>query len=382
MFTKEITDRLRKHNTPYYYYDMDVLRETLNMASVEAAARGFKIHYAVKANFNPVIMKIIAGYGFGADCVSSNEIEHAISCGFKAQDTVFAGVGKSDYEIETALRLGIKCFNCESVEEMKVINEIAGRTGQKATVSFRINPSIEAHTIRHITTGTDENKFGIRITELERVAELLTAMDNIRYYGIHFHIGSQITDLNVYRNLCSRVNEMYDWFTDRGLEPADINVGGGLGIYYSEPDRLPPFADYFNIFSDHLDKKIRSTISFELGRSLTAASGSLISTVLYVKEGANETFVILDAGMTDLLRPALYNAFHHIENLTSELSPKKYTVAGPICETTDIFGRFIELPETARGDIIAIRSAGAYGEVMASRYNMRSLPLSVFSDRL
>lgn len=382
IFTEEIIGRLKAHGTPFYYYDTEVLRATLTVASKEAAARGFKVHYAVKANFNPVIMKAIAGFGFGADCVSGNEVEHAVSFGFPAAETVFAGVGKSDLEIETGLRLGIKCFNCESPEELQVINGIAGRMGKKARVALRINPNIEAHTIRDITTGTDENKFGIRITELDDVVSLFPDLKNISFSGIHFHIGSQITDLHVYRNLCSRVNELYDWFTDKGLQPDDVNLGGGLGINYSDPDQLPSFADYFSIFRDHLDKKIRSTISFELGRSLTAGCGSLITRVLFVKEGAAETFVILDAGMTDLLRPALYHAYHRIDNLTSELGEKKYTVAGPICETTDTFGKFIELPETRRGDLIAIRSAGAYGEVMASRYNLRALPPSVFSDKL
>ncbi len=379
MFTKETTERLQQLETPYYYYDLDLLRETLAVASGEAANRGFKLHYAVKANFNPVIMKIIAGYGLGADCVSGNEVKLAVECGFPASETLFAGVGKSDREIETALQLGISCFNAESVEEIEVIDEIAGRMGKKAAVALRINPNVEAHTIKHITTGTDENKFGIRIADLERVTALLEETENIEYRGIHFHIGSQITDLHVYRNLCLRINELWEWLFDRGLEPNDINVGGGLGISYEEPDRFPPFADYFEVFSRHLDSRIESTISFELGRSLTAGCGSLISKVLFVKPGARETFVILDAGMTDLLRPALYHASHRIENLTSELPARKYTVVGPICETTDTFGKYIELPETRRGDLIAIRSAGAYGEVMAMRYNMRSLPASVFS---
>lgn len=380
MFTNELTARLRSNETPFYYYDLDVLHETLSVASGEAANRGYKVHYAVKANFNPVIMKLIAGYGLGADCVSGNEIEHAIGCGFPASETVFAGVGKSDREIETALRLGIKCFNVESTAELEVINEIAGRMGKKAAIALRINPNVEAHTIRNITTGTDENKFGIRITELEKVTDLFQELENIRFTGIHFHIGSQITDLHVYRNLCTRVNELWQWFSDRDLEPDDINVGGGLGISYEDPDRFPPFADYFDIFKEHLDTKIRSTISFELGRSLTAGCGSLISRVLFVKPGAGETFLILDAGMTDLLRPALYHAYHRIENLTSNRKVKKYTVAGPICETTDTFGKFIALPETKRGDLMAIRSVGAYGEVMAMRYNMRSLAPSIFSD--
>ena len=382
MITKEITDKLRNHETPFYYYDTEMLHEILQVASGEASNRGFHVHYAVKANFNPVIMKIIAGYGFGADCVSGNEVTHAVDCGFPADETVFAGVGKSDREIETALALGIKCFNVESAAELEVINEIAGKMGKVASVALRINPNVEAHTIKHITTGTDENKFGIRMAELENVTGILKELDNIRYRGIHFHIGSQITDLHVYRNLCKRINELWSWLRDRDLEPEDINVGGGLGVSYDDPDRFPPFASYFDVFRDNLDKRIRSSISFELGRSLTAGCGSLVSRVLFVKPGAAETFVILDAGMTELLRPALYHATHRIENLTSEGAVKKYTVVGPICETTDTFGKNVPLPETQRGDLIAIRSAGAYGEVMASRYNMRSLPPVLFSHDL
>jgi diaminopimelate decarboxylase len=382
MITKETVDKLGSRDTPYYYYDLDMLRETLSVAAGEAANRGFHVHYAVKANFNPVIMKLIAGYGLGADCVSGNEVEHAISCGFLPQETVFAGVGKSDREIENALRLGIKCFNVESAAELEVIDAIAGRMGIIASVALRINPNVEAHTLRHITTGTEENKFGIRIVELASVTEHMKELNNIHYRGIHFHIGSQITDLHVYRNLCSRINELWQWLKERDLEPEDINVGGGLGVNYDDPNRFPPFAEYFDIFKNHLSSRIRSTISFELGRSLTANCGSLITRVLYVKPGAAETFVILDAGMTELLRPALYHAYHRIENLVSDLKEKKYTVVGPICETTDTFGKLISLPETRRGDLVALRSAGAYGEVMASRYNMRSLPPSVFSDDL
>ncbi|MRR19425.1 diaminopimelate decarboxylase [bacterium] len=382
MITKEITDKLRNHETPFYYYDTEMLHEILQVASGEASNRGFHVHYAVKANFNPVIMKTIAGYGFGADCVSGNEVTHAIECGFPAGETVFAGVGKSDREIEKALALGIKCFNVESAAELEVISEIAGKMGKVASVALRINPNVEAHTIKHITTGTEENKFGIRMAELGKVTAILKELDNIHYRGIHFHIGSQITDLHVYRNLCKRINELWSWLGERDLEPEDINVGGGLGVSYEDPDRFPPFAAYFDIFREHLDKRIRSSVSFELGRSLTAACGSLISRVLFVKPGAAETFVILDAGMTELLRPALYHATHRIENLSSEGAVKKYTVVGPVCETTDTFGKNVPLQETQRGDLIAIRSTGAYGEVMASRYNMRSLPPALFSHDL
>lgn len=382
MISKDTIEKLKKHPTPFYYYDMDLLRTTLGTVKSESGKRGYKVYYAVKANFNPVIMKTISGYGFGADCVSGNEITHSVECGFAPEDIVFAGVGKSDSEIETGLRNKISCFNCESIPELLVINEIAGKMGCKAPVALRINPKVEAHTLKHITTGTEENKFGIRLSELSSVVELLPTLANINFTGLHFHIGSQVTEMSPYRNLCSRVNEVWEWFTDRGFEIRTVNVGGGLGINYEEPDTLPPYSEFFEVFTKHLDNRIRGSVSFELGRSLTAMCGTLISRVLYVKEGAMEKFVILDAGMTDLLRPALYQAYHRIENLTSDGEAEKYTVAGPICETTDTFGHFVEMPLTLRGDIIGIRSAGAYGETMASRYNMRNLPGSIFSDNL
>ena len=382
MINNDVLAKLQKLPTPFYYYDMDVLSTTLTRVKDESEKRGYKVYYAVKSNFNPVIMKTISGYGFGADCVSGNEISHAIECGFTPEDIVFAGVGKSDGEIELGLTKGISCFNCESIPELLVINEIAAKLGKQAPVAFRINPNVEAHTLKHITTGTEENKFGIRLDELQSLTEMLPGLSHIRFKGIHFHIGSQVTEMSPFRNLCSRVNEVWEWFTDRGFENFSVNVGGGLGINYENPDEIPDYKEYFEVFEKHLDKRIRGKISFELGRSLTAMSGTLISRVLYVKEGATEKFVILDAGMTDLLRPALYQAYHRIENLTSTGKSEKYTVAGPICESTDTFGHFVELPETKRGDIIAIRSAGAYGESMASRYNMRNLPRAVFSDKL
>lgn len=382
MISKETLEKLKKLPTPFYYYDMEVLSSTLAIVKSESGNRGYKVHYAVKSNFNPVIMKTIAGYGFGADCVSGNEIAHAIDCGFAPQDIVFAGVGKNDTEIELGLAKDISCFNCESIPELLVINEIAGRMKKKAPVAFRINPNVEAHTLKHITTGTEENKFGIRLDELQMLTDMLPELENIRFTGIHFHIGSQVTEMSPFRNLCSRVNEVWEWFTDHGFENFGVNVGGGLGINYHEPDQIPDFREYFEVFEKHLDRRIKGMISFELGRSLTAMCGTLISRVLYVKEGVSEKFVILDAGMTDLLRPALYQAYHRIENLTSSEVPEKYTVAGPICESTDTFGKFVGLPATKRGDIIAIRSAGAYGESMAMRYNMRNLPGAVFSDNL
>jgi diaminopimelate decarboxylase len=368
--------------TPFYYYDLDVLKSTLELLKKESASDGYRIHYAVKANANPRILKIISSMGFGADCVSFNEIARALETGFRAEDIVFAGVGKSDKDIILALKANIYCFNCESIQEMEVINSFAGKIGKKANIALRINPYIEAHTHKHITTGIEESKFGITMDELEEVVKRLGSLRNLKLTGIHFHIGSQITRMQVFKNLCKRINEIIEWFEKRNIDLRVINAGGGLGIDYKKPEKQPPFGEYFGIFREMIKLRKGQELHFEPGRAVVAQCGTLISKVLYLKNGGETKFVIIDAGMTDLIRPALYQAFHKIENLTSEGVPSKYDIVGPVCESSDTFGKLIELPETRRGNIIAIRSAGAYGEVMASRYNLRDLPPSFFSDDL
>ncbi len=374
--------RFKELNTPFYYYDLSILRNTLEVLKNESEKYGYKIHYALKANSNPVLLKIISSYGFGADCVSWNEIERALSCGFNPEKIVFAGVGKSDYEISNALKAGILCFNCESLQELDVINNIAGELGLTARVALRINPNVDAHTHHHIATAKEDSKFGIIISEIEEAVLKLESLKNIVLIGIHFHIGSQITRMQVFRNLCSRINEITDWFSSRKIDLKIINVGGGLGIDYHEPDNLPAFAEYFSVFKELLRLYPGQELHFEPGRSVVAQCGSLISKVLFIKNGSNTKFAIIDAGMTDLIRPALYQAYHKIENITPQSLNTiiHYDVVGPICESSDTFGKYVELPKTRRGDLIAIRSAGAYGEVMASRYNLRNLPYSVFSE--
>ena len=382
MINKFPLNKLTGIPTPYYYYDLDILRATLDIIKSESEKSNYRIHYAVKANANPRILKIISGYGFGADCVSWNEIERALNTGFRAEDIVFAGVGKTDREIESALKADIFCFNCESISEIEVINNIAGTLGKKATIALRINPYIEAHTHKYITTGIEESKFGITTPELDEVVSRLEEMRNIRLKGIHFHIGSQITKMPVFESLCARINEIREWFVSRNIVIDHINVGGGLGIDYDNPDMVPAFKEYFRVFNDLIKLRYNQQLHFEPGRAITGQCGTLISKVLYIKNGGNTRFVIIDAGMTDLIRPALYQAYHKIENLTSDGKKFPYDIVGPVCESSDTFGKFIELPETKRGDIIAIRSAGAYGEVMASRYNLRDLPGAIFSDEL
>ncbi len=382
MFSKAVTGKLETADTPFYYYDTALLVKTLDIVKAESSKYGFVVHYAVKANANEKILRMISGYGFGADCVSGNEITHSLNNGFGNDDIVFAGVGKTDNEIRTGLREDIFCFNVESLPELEVIDQIAGEEGTKARVALRINPNVEAFTHKYITTGIEETKFGINIWELEQVIDKLAVLNNVELTGLHFHIGSQIRRMTAFKALCSRINEIQNWFEDRNIFPGHINVGGGLGIDYEQPDELPDFSSYFGIFNELLELRPGQKVHFELGRSIIGQCGSLITRVLYVKNGSETLFAIVDAGMTDLIRPALYNAYHRIDNLTSKGEIKKYNVVGPICESSDTFGKFLELPETKRGDLLAIRSAGAYGETMVSGYNLKSPPGVVYSDEI
>lgn len=367
--------------TPYYYYDIDLLVATLDAIRNEVAQYpNYHVHYALKANANPKLLSIIQSAGLGADCVSGGEVQRAIDAGFSPADIVYAGVGKSDWEIELGLKHGIMCFNVESLAELEVINELAGRASKVANVCLRINPEVEAHTHTHIITGMAENKFGIALADMQAVIERTLELKYVNFVGLHFHIGSQITDMQDYFALCMRINEIQHELNKKEIFPKVINVGGGLGIDYQHPERKPiaDFKSYFRIFSQHLHLRSDQSLHFELGRSIVGQCGSLITRVLYVKQGAVKQFAIVDAGMTELIRPALYQAHHKIENLTSSsLEKVKYDVVGPICESSDVFAKDWWLPHTQRGDLLAIRSAGAYGESMASQYNCRRLPETV-----
>ena len=378
------TQRFAELETPFYYYDMDVLGETLQtIKELIVPHPNYHVHYAIKANANPRIMQTIAQVGLGADCVSGGEVEAAHNAGFAGKDIVFAGVGKSDREIINALNIGIHNFNVESIAELEVINELAHNLGKKAKVCFRINPNVDAHTHAKITTGLNENKFGIAMEDMIPAIREAQKMDSVEYIGLHFHIGSQILDLSVYVALCERINQLQDELEANGIQTKNINVGGGLGIDYDMPDThpIPNFEEYFKIFTDNLKLRDGQQLHFELGRSIVAQCGSLIARTLYIKQGHTKRFVIVDAGFTELVRPAMYGAHHHTENLsvTDKTRTTKYDVVGPICESSDVFSTDELLPVTKRGDLIAFRSAGAYGEVMASTYNCRPLPKSYFS---
>ena len=379
------TDKLKTIQTPFYYYDAELLRQTLRAINTEAEKHeGFVVHYAVKANANAKLLRIIREAGLGADCVSGGEIEASIKAGFPSSKIVFAGVGKSDWEINLGLDNDIFCFNVESIPELEVINELAAAKGKVARVAFRLNPNVGAHTHANITTGLAENKFGIDMRDMIKVIEEAAQMKNVKVVGLHFHIGSQILDMGDFQALCNRINELQLELERHRIRVEHINVGGGLGIDYQHPNRvpLPDFKSYFDTYAKKLKLRPGQTLHFELGRAVVAQCGSLITRTLYIKEGSVKKFCIVDAGFTDLIRPALYQAYHKIENLTSDEPKETYDVVGPICESTDVFAKQIDLNRCNRGDLLAIRSAGAYGEIMASQYNCRRLPQGYMSDEL
>lgn len=378
-------NKFREIETPFYYYNADLLRETLQTIRTEAGKYNkFCVHYAIKANANPKILGIIRESGLGVDCVSGGEIEAAIKAGFPASKIVFAGVGKTDKEINLALDHDIFCFNIESIPELEVINELASAKSKIARIAFRINPDVGAHTHANITTGLAENKFGISMQDMDKVIDCALGMNHVKFVGLHFHIGSQILDMGDFIALCNRVNELQEKLYARQIIVEHINVGGGLGIDYAHPNRqpIPNFAEYFATYHKHLRLRPQQTLHFELGRAVVGQCGSLITRVTYVKQGTNKQFAIVDAGMTDLIRPALYQAYHKIENISSEEPAEAYDVVGPICESSDVFGKAIDLNKVHRGDFLALRSAGAYGEIMASQYNCRPLPKAYTSDEL
>ena len=379
------TDKLERIQTPFYYYDAELLRQTLRAINDEAGKHeGFCVHYAIKANANPKVLRIIREAGLGADCVSGGEIEACVRAGFPSSKIVFAGVGKSDWEINLGLDHDIFCFNVESIPELEVINELAKAKGKVARVAFRLNPNVGAHTHANITTGLAENKFGIDMRDMLKVIDEAAHMENVKVVGLHFHIGSQILDMSDFEALCNRVNDLQLELERHRIRLEHINVGGGLGIDYQHPNRvsIPDFKAYFDTYAKKLKLRSGQTLHFELGRAVVAQCGTLFTRTLYIKEGAVKKFCIVDAGFTDLIRPALYQAYHKIENISSEEPKEAYDVVGPICESTDVFAKQIDLNRCHRGDLIAIRSAGAYGEIMASQYNCRRLPQGYMSDEL
>ena len=367
--------------TPFYFYDTELLSRTVEEVKRTSSKYGIDVHYAVKANVEERLLRIISAAGLGADAVSGNEVSRAVECGFPKNRIVFAGVGKTDKEIRGAL--GIEAFNVESLQELEVIDAIAGAEGLVADVSLRINPGVDAHTHKFITTGLEANKFGLVPEEFQAAADLLKRLRNVRFTGLHFHVGSQITDVEeVFSQECARANEIAGFFEGQGLTLEHIDLGGGLGVDYQTPDRnpVPDFGLWFSTIGKNMPRRPRMRIFAEPGRSIVAQCGSLVTKVLYIKERQSKTFAVVDAGMNNLVRPALYGAYHRIDNLDGGEPVRKYDVVGPVCESSDVWGTDRELPECSRGTLLAIRSAGAYGSVMSSSYNLRDKAPAYFSE--
>ncbi len=384
MNLKSAAEAFEAIETPFYYYDMELLGRTLDELDAQSAGYGYVAHYAIKANDDARILETVRSHGLGADCVSGGEVSAALQAGFPPEKIVFAGVGKTDREIRLALEAGIGCFNCESIPEIEVIDALAGSLGRRARIAVRVNPDIDAHTHKYISTGLEDNKFGISTRAFDSLAAVLARLQNTDFLGLHVHVGSQITDMGVFELEGRRTLEILGWFRGRGFAVNYLNVGGGLGVDYDDPDAnpVPQFAGWMESIHRNLPQGEGQTLHFEPGRSVVAQCGSLISRVVFVKEGSTRKFAILDAGMNDLIRPALYGAHHKVQNLSSSAAETLYDVVGPVCESSDIWGKDLMLPQTRRGDLMAIRSAGAYGQVMAMDYNRRPRAKAVYSDRL
>ncbi|MCQ2143290.1 MAG: diaminopimelate decarboxylase [Bacteroidales bacterium] len=384
----EKLDAFEKLGTPVWYYDLEVLSETIETLKAIAGDKGIAIHYALKANPDERIVAMMAAAGFGADCVSGGEVALAAKQGIPADRIFYAGVGKTDREIRESIDLGVR-FNVESLEELYVVNAFAGEMGKTARVSLRLNPNVDGRTLKYITSGLHDNKFGLPPHDVDSAIEMLKASGNIVFEGLHFHIGSQITSVRkVFGELCGKVREAVRYFEERGIDVKCINLGGGLGIDYENPSKSPDFEGWLGTIAEGLKDLRPRTIELEPGRSLVAGCCSLISRVLFVKHGENKDFMILDAGMSELLRPALYGSFHLIENLSAEAERKAfreqslYDIVGPICESSDTWGRDRRMPLSVRGDVVAIRSAGAYGKSMSSTYNLRAQAPTIWSDEI
>ena len=385
MLSRQIADKLKKYETPFYLYDISLLRQTLESVSSAANRHGYKVHYAIKANYDSKILGIIREYGLGIDCASGNEVRRAIEHGFDPKTIVYAGVGKRDKEIRYAIEQKIMAINCESIEELEVVNQLSCEMGCITDVALRVNPDIDPKTNRCIDTGQADSKFGISYDEILENVELIKALENINIIGIHIHIGSQIRELHVFENMCNKANAIVDKLESLGFSFRMVDVGGGLGINYDVPENepIPNFASLFAIVHEHLNVGERE-VHFEFGRSLVGECGELITSVLFNKTTATgRRLLIVDASMTELIRPMLYGSYHNIENITSQEEVcKKYTVVGTACESTDVFDENVSLKKSKRGDLLAIKSAGAYGRSMASQYNMHDLPAAVYSDQL
>lgn len=366
--------------TPFYLYSEQKLRD--NFKSFADAVKPLKkatVCFAVKSNFNPTILKILAGMGAGADIVSGGELELALQAGVSADKIVFSGVGKTRAELTAAITAGIKQINAESESEIRLINEIAIGLNKTAAVGIRVNPDVDARTHEKITTGKKENKFGIDWNDARRLFLSAEQFKGISLHGIEVHVGSQILELSPFREAFVKTKKMLNDLKEHGVSIQTVDVGGGLGVAYKTDESAPSPADYIAVLQDVLGD-FDGEFVFEPGRCISGDAGVLVASVVRVKQTGDKRFAVLDAGMSDLVRPAMYDAYHNIEAVKGGEASERYDVVGPICESADIFGKDRMLPELNEGDLIAIETAGAYGAAMASNYNGRPLIAEVLTD--
>jgi diaminopimelate decarboxylase len=381
LFAEEVSVQsiAKQYDTPLYIYSRATIERHWHAFDNAAGSQKHLICYAVKANSNLAILNILAKLGSGFDIVSRGELARVLEAGGDPQKVVFSGVGKSDAEIRYALDIGIYCFNVESTPELERISDIAHQMGKVAPISIRVNPDVDAGTHPYISTGLKENKFGISMEAALPAYQFAHESASLAVKGIDCHIGSQLTDLLPFTDALTRVLELVDQLESRGITVSHIDVGGGLGVTYQD-EKPPAPAEYAAAIAQGLTGREHLTIIFEPGRAIMANAGILVSKVEYIKETPDKNFVIIDAAMNDLIRPALYSAWQEIVTVTqSDVAIKNYDVVGPICETGDFLGKSRDLAVKA-GDYVAIRSSGAYGFTMASNYNSRVKAAEVMVD--
>lgn len=360
--------------TPTYVYSQSTITRHVQVFRKALESINHLLCYAVKANANQAILELMQSLGCGFDAVSGGELARVLKAGGSMGSTIFSGVGKTDIEIAQALRARVRYICAESQEELSAIDRVAALNKVKAPVTLRINPDVDAHTHPNISTGMKENKFGIPMNKVEQIVQQVQRDKHIQLVGISCHIGSQITQLEPFLDAAHRIEKLARRLLAQGVELKYIGMGGGLGIPYSAQQELPDPAEYGSALAQIL-KPLDLTLVLEPGRVLVGNAGVLLTRVVRTKQQDGKQFVILDAGMNDLMRPALYDAHHEIEPVSSDVfdrGPKELVdVVGPVCETTDTFARNEKLPPLVAGDLLAIRSTGAYGFVMASTYNGR-----------
>lgn len=375
-----VADIIKQYGTPAYIYSRATLERHWHAFDNALGNHPHLICFAVKSNSNIALLNVMARLGSGFDIVSQGELERVIAAGGDASKVVFSGVAKSHSEIARALEVGIRCFNVESIAELHRINAVAGEMGKQAPISLRVNPDVDAHTHPYISTGLKENKFGVSVDVARDVYRLAKTLPNVQIVGMDCHIGSQLTELQPFLDAADRLIILIEQLKEDGIELHHLDLGGGLGVPYT--DETPPHpSEYAAALLAKLKDYPNLEIILEPGRAITANAGILVTKVEYLKQNEDRNFAIVDTGMNDMIRPALYEAYMRIIEVDQSIGREKavYDVVGPICETSDFLGKQRELA-IAQGDLIAVRSAGAYGATMSSTYNSRPQAVEVMVD--